>query len=100
MSILLYNLHDVHYVHGDDRIVVILSRFYGHNLGVRVAITLPADVRGKPRHDEYGHDGGDCEVSRIKRGNYALQELARAIVCKGVVIPFCITAKGRLKNNP
>ena len=88
MSILLYNLHDVHYVHGDDRIVVILSRFYGHNLGVRVANTLPADVRGKPRHDEYGHDGGDCEVSRIKRGNYALQELARAIVSKGCGYPF------------
>jgi hypothetical protein len=33
---------------------------------------------------------GICEILRIKRGNYALQELARAIVCKGVVIPFCI----------
>ena len=43
---------------------------------------------------------GIREILRIKRGNYALQELARAIVCKGVVIPFCITAKGRLKNNP
>ena len=88
MSILLYNLHDVHYVHGDDRIVVILSRFYGHNLGVRVTNILPADMRGKPRHDEYGHDGGGCEVLRIKRGNYALQELARAIVSKGYGYPF------------
>lgn len=35
---------------------------------------------------------GIREILRIKRGNYALQELARAIVCKGVVIPFCITA--------
>jgi hypothetical protein len=33
-----------------------------------------------------------CEILRIKRGNYALQELARAVVCKGAVIPFCIAA--------
>jgi hypothetical protein len=88
MSNLSYNIHDVHYVHGEDRIMVILSRFYGHNWGVRVANTLAADGRSEPRHDEYGHDGGDCEVSRIKRGNYALQELARAIVSKGCGYPF------------
>ena len=68
--------------------MIILSRFYGHNWGVRVANTLAADGRSEPRHDEYGHDGGDCEVSRIKRGNYALQELARAIVSKGRGYPF------------
>jgi len=34
-----------------------------------------------------------CEILRIKRGNYALQELARAVVCKGAVIPFCISAQ-------
>ena len=36
---------------------------------------------------------GIREVLRIKRGNYALQELARVIVCKGAVIPFCISAQ-------
>jgi hypothetical protein len=31
---------------------------------------------------------GICEILRIKRGNYALQELARAIVSKGCGYPF------------
>jgi hypothetical protein len=68
--------------------MTILYRFYGHNRVSWLLTGLPADTKTQPRHDEYGHDGGDCEVSRIKRGNYALQELARAIVSKGCGYPF------------